>query len=208
MRLSGFTALLAIFAVVCTIFAGVVTASEWSSGKTKNLDTDLQIVAVAAGMAVAMLLLTRLLSVREAREPVPAAVDPGAPSPVFGLLCGSIGVFMIGFAIFRISTAALPPDGYMAIPAGLIFVFGGVLIALPTGRVRARRVFAALLVTAFAVCFDWIAFVPGERHFSGGISIGAGAFGFSPGALAGRIIFGIPAVLMTVAALVMWVRMK
>jgi hypothetical protein len=208
MRLSGFTGLFALFAIVCTIFAGVVTFSEWSSGKTASLDTDLQIVGIALGMAVAMSLLTRFLAAREAKAPTAAAVDPGAPSPGFGALCGAIGVFMIGFAVFRAATTSLPLDDYMAIPAGLIFVFGGVLVALPADRLRARRVFAALLVSMFAVTFDWIAFGPGERHFSGGISLGVGALGYSPGPLAGRIAFAIGGLLMTVAALVMWVRMK
>jgi hypothetical protein len=89
-----------------------------------------------------------------------------------------------------------------------MFLFAGVLVALPREWVRARAVMSALLMTAFAVTFDGVAFGPGERHFSGGFSVGPVGGGFSPSELIGRIAFGIPAVISTVVAVVAWARVR
>jgi hypothetical protein len=87
----------------------------------------------------------------------------------------------------------------------MVFVLGGALVALPAGREGLKRVLAAFLMSAFAITFDWIAFGPGERHFSGGISFGIGV-GFNPGEWMGRALFGIGGVITTIVSIVMWVR--
>jgi hypothetical protein len=81
-------------------------------------------------------------------------------------------------------------DDFMYVPAALAFVFAG-----------------ALLITSFAVTFDWIAFGPGERHFSGGVSFGGLGVGTRPGELFGRAMFGIGAGIADLVALVLWVRL-
>jgi hypothetical protein len=63
----------------------------------------------------------------------------------------------------------------MAAPAGLMFVFAGILIALPPEYTKWRNLLATLVITCFAVTFDWVAFGPGERRFTGSI----GGFGSS-----------------------------
>jgi hypothetical protein len=87
-----------------------------------------------------------------------------------------------------------------------MFFFAGVLMALPAQWARSRSILSALLMTAFAVTFDWIAFGPGERHFSGGFSMGFLGMGFSPGQWMGRIAFGLFGVLTTVLAVMAWAR--
>jgi len=103
------------------------------------------------------------------------------------------------------ATHALASEDFVFLPAGLMFVFAGVMLALAPERAALRRLFGALLVTAFALTLDWIAFGPGERRFSGGISLGI-EIGFNPGALFGRIAAGIGAAILDVIAAVLWTR--
>src|SRR6185312_2312874 len=92
------------------------------------------------------------------------------------------------------------------VPAALAFVFAGTLLALPPERKAVTRLFGALLITCFAVTFDWIAFGPGERHFSGGISLGGLGIGARPGEIFGRAMFGIGAVIADIVAVALWAR--
>jgi hypothetical protein len=64
---------------------------------------------------------------------------------------------------------------------------------------------ATLLVTCFALTFDWVAFGPGERKFSGSFSFGIAATGFQPGELFGRASFGVGAVVLDIWAIAMWI---
>ncbi|MBC8506848.1 MAG: hypothetical protein ISR58_00700 [Anaerolineales bacterium] len=51
----------------------------------------------------------------------------------------------------------------------------------------------------FAILLNWVAFGPGEREFSGGVSIPFLSFSFErANTILGRLIFGIPALLMDV----------
>lgn len=55
---------------------------------------------------------------------------------------------------------------------------------------------AGLLIGCMALIATWIAFGPGEREFSGGISLGPLAIGGSTAPSLGRIVFGLSAVLL------------
>ena len=57
------------------------------------------------------------------------------------------------------------------------------------------------MITFFALTFDWVAFGPGERHFTGS----AGGIGFIPGEMMGRILFGLVAVVLDICAIAIWV---
>ena len=98
-------------------------------------------------------------------------------------------------------------DDFMFAPAALAFVFAGVLLALPPERAALTQVFGALLITSFAVTLDWVAFGSGERHFSGGISLGGLGIGGRPGELFGRVVFGAGAVVFDIVAVVLWARL-
>jgi hypothetical protein len=89
----------------------------------------------------------------------------------------------------------------MGVPLGLMFVFAGIVLALPPSYATWRNLVTALLMTCFAITFDWVAFGPGERHFSGSIM----GFGFLPGELMGRIAFGLFAVILDICAVAMWI---
>jgi len=61
---------------------------------------------------------------------------------------------------------------------------------------------ASLLISIpllFALLFNWVAFGPGEREFSGGVTIPFFAFSFGrANAILGRIVFGIVALIMDI----------
>lgn len=208
MRASGFAGLFALFAMACTIFSAVVTLAEISD-HPERLGLDLRFVAVSAIAAVALLLVARHLRAHEARVPQ-APSDPNAAHPGWGLFAAILGLAIVGIAAYRWATALShpQPDDFIVFPAGLMFFFAGILIAMPGEWVRRRAFATALLMTCFAVTFDWVAFGPGERHFKGGVSIGFVAIGQSPGEILGRILFGIPAVFATVATFVTWSRVR
>ncbi len=89
----------------------------------------------------------------------------------------------------------------MAVLFGLVFVFPGVLICLPPQYTKAKNLLGALSVTGLAIIFDWVAFGPGERQFSGSI----GGAGFVPGEVMGRVAFGIFAIILDICVVTMWI---
>jgi hypothetical protein len=127
---------------------------------------------------------------------------------VFALLAMAAGL-----APMALTTGLVTPrPGSMRAPEWVVFLAGctffvaGWLILLPEHWVRTRGFLGAMLLSGFAAVFDWVGFGPGERHFSGGLSIGPL---FSSGAsdeLTGRIVFGIAAVSMSLLALWVWAR--
>jgi len=87
--------------------------------------------------------------------------------------------------------------------AGSIFLLGGfapIVSRLGPNSVLSRNFFL-LFVGAFASVFNWIAFGPGPRQFSGGVSVGSIASGGAASEMSGRIAFGIGAVLLDVLLL-------
>jgi hypothetical protein len=176
-------------------------------GAGSRVTTDLQLAAIAAIACIVLIPLGKHLAARQARDSGGGEI-PGRVSIGWGVTCASIGFLEIALGLHAamVATHPLTSGDFVVVPAGLIFVFAGVLLGLPPGREGPRRVFAALLVSAFAITFDWIAFGPGERQFSGAISLGIGV-GFHPGEWFGRAAFAIPAVIMTCVAAVMWTRL-
>jgi len=168
--------------------------------------TNLQLTFGAAAACVALLWLARLMAAREAPDAATRALSPGGRL-AWGIFCTAMGILVIGLGLYAAvrATHALASEDFVFLPAGLMFVFAGVMLALAPERAALQRLFGALLITAFALTLDLIAFGPGERHFSGGISIGIN-IGFNPGELFGRIVFGTGAVILDVIAAVLWAR--
>ena len=82
-----------------------------------------------------------------------------------------------------------------------MFVFAGILMALPPEHRKWQALLATLLITGFALTFDWVAFVPGERKFGGSFM----GFGFMPAEAFGRAVFGVFAVVLDIFAVKMWI---
>jgi hypothetical protein len=87
-----------------------------------------------------------------------------------------------------------------------VFVFAGALVALPARLAAFQLPLTALMATALAVVFDWVAFGPGERRFSGSASVPGISLSGSTSELAGRVFFGLFAVLFDLAALGLWIQ--
>jgi len=159
---------------------------------------------------VGLLALAKHLALEESREV--AVADTDNPSPggkiALGIVSAAIGFVVIGTAVSAAIHATDPftSERIIAVPAGLIFVLGGARVALPPGSRQWQSVLSALLVTCFAVTFDWVAFGPGERKFGGGISLGANVgAGIPVGEIFGRIAFGVVAIVLDIFAILVWI---
>ena len=170
----------------------VFAAAELSSGASRTR-TDLILVAVAAVACVILLALARFLSAREARV-APTAGTAQRGQPALGVAVAALGLMVAGSGTYgAIHAEPFNADSLMAVPTGSMFVFAGGLLGLPPDS-RWRDLLATLLVTCFALTFDWVAFGPGERRFTG----------FLSNEWVGRTLFGGFAVLLDVLAIAMW----
>lgn len=91
----------------------------------------------------------------------------------------AMGLVFIGAGLYPLAIGsglvAFPPDRlhaplWVVSMAGACFILIGSMLLIPDNKARLRRFMGGVFVTAFAVIFDWIAFAPGECHFSGGLS--------------------------------------
>ena len=176
----------------------VFASAELSSDRSRN---DLILFSGFAVASAVLLALARYLRARAARV---------APSPdaarhailALGVLVVALGLALAGstiLALFR--TDHVESENLMAVPTGLIFVFAGVLVVLPPQYTKAKDLLATLLITCFAITFDWVAFGPGERQFTGN----ANGVDFVPSEVMGRAAFGVFAAILDIWAVVMWV---
>lgn len=184
-----------------------VFASPDVPGAKARTPTNIRLTAIAAIACIVLIALARFLAAREPRDAATRPLSPRAKVYV-GAACAAMGLLTLAIGTHAALNMRHPTaDNYIYVPAALAFVFAGTLVALPARRSALIRVLGALLITSFAVTFDWIAFAPGERHFSGGISFGGLGVGARPGELFGRAMFGIGAVIADLVAVVLWVRL-
>ncbi len=113
-------------------------------------------------------------------------------------------VFAVGLITPRPDSMRAPE--WVVFLAGCTFFLAGCLILLPESWVKARGFLGVVLLSAFAAVFDWISFGPGERHFSGGFSIGQLFSSGGSDEVTGRVVFGIAAASMSLLALWVWGR--
>jgi Protein of unknown function (DUF3592) len=176
-------------------------ASAEISGDADRMHTDITLFMIAAIASTGLVALAKYLRVREARA-APVADSASRGGLTVGLGCAAMGLMLVGFAINgAIEADPLTADNLMAVPAGLMFVFAGILMALPPEHKKWQTLLAALLITSFALTFDWAAFLPGERKFSGSLM----GFGFMPTEYLGRAFFGFFAVILDIWAIKMWI---
>ncbi len=176
-------------------------ASAEISGDADRMHTDITLFMIAAIASAGLLMLARYLRAREARA-APAGDNASRGGLAVGLGCAAMGLMLVGFAVYSaIHADPLTADHLMAVPAGLMFVFAGILMALPPEHRKWQALLATLLITGFALTFDWVAFVPGERKFGGSFM----GFGFMPAEAFGRAVFGVFAVVLDIFAVKMWI---
>jgi hypothetical protein len=120
-----------------------------------------------------------------------------------GLATLVLGLLIAGASIYRTMHAdPFKAENLMGAPFGLVFMFAGIMVSLPPGSGKWRDMLAALLLTCMALIFDWVAFGPGERQFTGSVN----GFGYVPSELSGRVAFGIAAIIFDIFAIRMWVQ--
>ena len=111
------------------------------------------------------------------------------------------GLFLLAIALhwIRPDEASGSTPGWVVAAAALLFTSGG-FVPLATVYSWPRRVtdLAALgMLVGLATVFNWVAFFPGSRQFSGGSAILGFSFGAGPAPEStGRIFFGAFAVLL------------
>ncbi|THD64204.1 MAG: DUF3592 domain-containing protein [Bradyrhizobium sp.] len=176
----------------------VVASAELSPDRTR---TDRILLAGFAIASVGFLALAKYLRARAARAP-PSANGAQHARLALGIATAALGLAMTGPAIVAaVQTGKFTGESLMAVLFGLIFVFPGVLICLPPQYTGAKNLLGALTITGLAIVFDWVAFGPGERQFSGSIN----GVGFVPGELMGRAAFGVFAIILDVCVVMMWI---
>lgn len=90
--------------------------------------------------------------------------------------------------------------------AGGFLALTGLAFLLPDRYPRLRSLIAALLITAFALIFDWIAFGFGDYTFGGVFSLGNLSDLSTAPDSAGRVFFSMLAVLVSLLAVWAWAR--
>jgi hypothetical protein len=176
-------------------------AASGISEASDRIRNDLILLMLAALASAALLGLSKYLRAREARPGTEGDGSVGQ-GPALGFIIAAMGAALTGAVVYAAFQAtSLTADHLMGAPAGLMFVFAGLLMALPPNDVRWRNLLATLVVTCFALTFDWAAFGPGERRFSGSI----GGFGFIPSESVGRFVFGAFALVLDAIAISMWI---
>jgi len=128
-------------------------------------------------------------------------LSPGARLAI-GALLAACGIALGAYGI--VDGAGLKPDRFIAAPIALTLVAAAALLAFPQAGPTVKTLFGTLLLTGFGAMTSWIAFGPGERHFSG--SIGFGGFFISGPAsqTLDRVVFGVIGVLIDLFALASW----
>ena len=122
-------------------------------------------------------------------------------------------VLAVALGLIEIDPAGLHAPLWIVGAIGLAFAAMG-LVLLADGVQALRRAQGLLgfvCLVSFAAVFNWIAFGPGERHFSTRTGVGTGAFGVTTaaegGEFGGRFVFGVVAVLLDlliVSPLIVW----
>jgi Protein of unknown function (DUF3592) len=171
--------------------------------------TDVVLGLIFAIACVGLLALAKHLRLRGSQVTAASTTDHLSHRAriAIGIACAAPGIAVIVAALLAAlhGTAAPAGENLIAVPAGLIFVFGGAFLASPPDNARWQSLSAALLITCFALTFDWVAFGPGERRFGGGASFGPMADWFQPGEFFGRAVFGLIAVALDGLAVKLWI---
>ncbi len=133
---------------------------------------------------------------------------------VAGLFCAALAAepILVGLGVIPIRPTPGTP-GWVVVCAGFAFLFaGGALIVTaasggtgPSGELvkpmslalrRVQSVMALGIVGSFAAIASWIAFGPGDRHFSSVAALPFVATRWHGGETTGRWAFGIGAVIL------------
>ncbi len=123
-----------------------------------------------------------------------------------GLAIG-LGVIASAFSTLRATSSPGISDGVPGVAAGIGFVMGGAWLLAPESAEGLRALLKTLAVTSFAVILHWIAFVPGARDFTMGLTPGRTPQpvpSVDPGEGLGRLVFAVGSIAVDIVALKLW----
>ena len=141
--------------------------------------------------------------------PKPANAALSRPASILmGLAFVAMGLYplAIGLGLASAREGSMNAPLWVVALAGACFVLVGTALAVPQDDARLRGVLVGLMVTALGAIFDWVAFGPGERRFSGAISLAGGAMRSASDETTGRIAFGAAALILDAFAAWGWYR--
>lgn len=135
------------------------------------------------------------------RTTVRPAAPPAFAARLLTVLFG--GVFVaVGGAVVAVALGHLPArmtaPPWVVAAAGSVFIAGGGLVifeAFPVSTAFKKALHIAF-IAALALPFNWTAFGPGEREFTGTTEVNGAARSARASEASGRIAFGIGAVLL------------
>ena len=126
------------------------------------------------------------------------------------LLLGSLDYTIIGVALGWVPIAAqdIHAPRWVVGAAGATFIAGGFAPLAARGGPSSimSQITGAGVVLPLTLVANWVAFGPGARQFSGGLSFGFFAISQRASAVGGRIAFGIGATLLDILIVTIIVR--
>ena len=119
-------------------------------------------------------------------------------------ITAGVGMILVAADLIPTDPRKFEAPRWVVGAAGLVFAMAGIAMATarpehsaPGARATLRTFLPVLgIVGGMAAIANWVAFGPGERHFSGGISIPFVSFAFRSSEWTGRAAFGIGAVML------------
>ena len=125
-----------------------------------------------------------------------------------GLLVMVVGLGIAAVAAGHIGKppAKLAFDAVAVLIAGLGLLFTGAILVLPERHAGSRTLMGALMITSIALLFDWVAFGPGERRFTGSIPNANMNVRSHFWDVPGHVLFVSGALLFDLMALWAWMR--
>jgi len=120
------------------------------------------------------------------------------PPVWFGALFVVIGlsVLLVAVGVIPADPASVHAPPWVLGSVGVVFTLGGVMTFTMQMDPWINDLLAILLIGCMAAISSWVAFGPGERQFSGGVSVGPVGVGASGAPSMGRIVFGVGSVLL------------
>ena len=141
-----------------------------------------------------------------------AAITAETASRNTSLLIGAVfllaGLLAISVALgwFAVSREDIGASLWIIGCGGGFFALTGMAFLLPDRYAQPRSLIAAILTSALALVFDWIAFGAGDRAFGGAFSFGRLSDLAAGPENAGRVFFAMFATLFSLLALWAWAR--
>ena len=123
----------------------------------------------------------------------------GAVMMALAFIGAGSAIIALSLNYIPIDPAKLHAPRWLLTIFGLMFIAGGCVPLATAFNFRAwvSQLIGLVAASGLTIVFNWIAFFPGERHFTGSTSVlGVRLGAASSGDMTGHILFGISALLL------------